>query len=436
MSEDALTRGARYTRGMAKQNTSVYFGPPRDDAESEAFARVLSHSFGRSEQETALWVATHERANLRVLAEHGSVIAGMCLVRMGQHFNGLRVGMVGIQGVGVAPNARGRGAASDLMDRTLRELQTEGVPLSTLYPANQTLYRRSGYEQAGHRFEVRVPLHRIAQRGVMKGGDGLSVREGRVQGADAAKVRSVYAAFAAACQGSLDRNALIWKRIEFPPPIRTEPARLFLIERGRVTEGYVYLTQTASPNAAGAGRYDVVVHDMAAITTSAARRLWAFLAGYSTIGIDLVWMTGPTNPLLLALPEQTYKPMTLKDHWMLRIVDLKGAMHERGWPAGMDATLTMNVKDVLLRENNGRWALRVRDGEASTRRLPGRSSTGRSGGLGISCDIGALATLYAGFQAAPQLAMDGRVQGSPESLELAAAVFASTRGVPMLTDMF
>ncbi len=421
---------------MAKRSEAIYFGPARSDAENNAFASVLSHSFGRNEQETGQWVETHARENLRVLVSGQRVTGGLFLVRMGQYFNGQRVTMVGIQGVGVAPDARGRGTASDMMDRTLRELHAEGCPISALYPANQTLYRRSGYEQAGHRFEVRIPLHRIAQRGSMNGGDGLTICEGRAEGVDAAKVRAVYATFAAACQGSLDRNTLVWKRIEFPPPTRHEPARLFLIERGRVPEAYVYLAQLATPSGAGAGRYDVVVHDMAAITASAAQRLWAFLAGYSTIGNDLIWMTGPTNPLLLALPEQTYKPMTLKDHWMLRIVDLKRAMQERGWPAGMDATLRLNVKDELLRENNGCWALRVRDGAASLRRLPGRSPAHRSGGPAISCDIGALATLYAGFQSATQLAMDGRVHGSPESVELAAAVFASTRGAPMLTDMF
>jgi predicted acetyltransferase len=307
------------------------------------------------------------------------------------------------------------------------------VPISTLYPANQTLYRRLGYEQAGHRFEVRIPMQRISARVAMRTRDGLTLREARSEGTAATRVRELSAQFAAACQGSLDRNELLWKRIELPPPNRTEPARLFLIERGRALEAYVYLTQVTQPTGAGAGRYDVFVQDMAAITPAATDRLWAFLAGYSTVGNDLVWMTGPTNPLLLALPEQTYKPMTLRDHWMLRLVNPKPALELRGWPAGLSAKLTLEVSDDLLRANTGRWSLSVADGQARVRKLD-RAIKPR--GPLIKCDIGALATLYAGFQSAGQLAMVGRIQGSADSIELASSVLASTRGVPMLTDMF
>ncbi len=424
---------------MAKRKTAPaeYFGPPRTDDESTAFAHVLAHSFGRTDAEAGGWLATHDRENVRVLSSGKSVDAGLSLVRMGQYFGGLAVPMVGIQGVGVAPGARGRGVASELMVQTLRELHTEGTPLSTLYPANQTLYRRLGYEQAGHRFEVRIPLHRIGARASMRSADGLTVREARVAeqgGSDvAARVRQVASVFAATCQGSLERNELLWKRIELPPPTRTEPSRLFLIERGNVLEGYVFLTQTVTPTGAGAGRYDVFVQDMAAITPRAINRLWAFLAGYSTVGNDLVWMTGPANPLLVALPEQTYKPMTLRDHWMLRIVDMKCAMTHRGWPRGLDARLTLRITDDILRANSGAWSLSVSDGRARVRKLEGG---GKPRGAAIKCDIGALSTLYAGFMSAQQLAMVERVEGSPDALELASAAFASTRGVPMLTDMF
>ena len=424
-----------YPRLMAKRQTSsnVYYGPLRTDEESSSFAHVLAHSFGRTDAEAGGWLGTHLRGNVRVLSMGNSVDAGLSLVRMAQYFNGTAVPMVGIQGVGVAPGARGRGVASDLMIRTLHELHAEGTPISTLYPANQTLYRRLGYEQAGHRFEVRIPLHRIGSRGSMRGPDGLTVREARSEGDTAARIRAVASTFAAACQGSLERNELLWKRIEFPPPTRTEPSRLFLIERGNSLEGYVYLAQTGSATGAGIGRYDVYVHDMAAITTAAINRLWAFLAGYSTVGNDLVWMTGPTNPLLLALPEQTYKPMTLRDHWMLRIVDMKAALQQRGWPAGLDAKLTIDLKDETLSANTGRWMLSVSDQQAKARKLD-RGSNPR--GASLKCDIGALATLYAGFASAEQLAIVGRVQGSTQSLALASSVFASTRGVPMLTDMF
>lgn len=414
-------------------NSSFYFGPPRTDAESTALAHVLAHSFGRTDAEAAEWVALHDRANIRVLSRAGEVEGGLVLIHMGQYFNGAPIPMLGIQGVGVSPSARGRGVASELMLHALREAREAGTPLSSLYPANQTLYRRLGYEQAGHRFEVHIPLNRIGARAPMRGGDGLSIREARSEGADRDRVRALYSRFAAACQGMLDRNEVVWRRIESPPPARSEPARLFLIERGRTLEGYIFLTQANPPTTSGPNRFNVHIHDMAAITPAAINRLWAFLAGYSTVGNDAIWFTGPTNPLLLALPEQTYKPMLLRDHWMLRIVDLKAALEQRDWPRGIEATLTLDVQDESLRANSGRWSIRCADGRAKARRL---DRGVKSRGPAISCDIGALASLYAGFAPAQHLALSGRVKGDDESIALASALFASTRGVPMLTDMF
>ncbi|MBX3401778.1 MAG: GNAT family N-acetyltransferase [Phycisphaeraceae bacterium] len=414
-------------------NSSVYFGPPRTDAESSALAHVLAHSFGRTDAEAAEWVALHDRANIRVLSRAGEVEGGLVLIHMGQYFNGAPIPMVGIQGVGVAPDARGRGRASELMQRCLREFHSEGTPISTLYPANQTLYRRLGYEQAGHRFEVHIPLHRIGARAPMRGGDGLTVREARCEGPVRVRIRALSTRFASTCQGALDRTDVVWKRIESPSASRGEPSRLFLIERGPTLEGYIFLTQSVPPTTTGPNRFNVNILDMAAITPSAINRLWAFLAGYATVGNDAIWFTGPTNPLLIALPEQTYKPMLLRDHWMLRLVDLKAALEQRAWPRGIDATLTLDVKDENLSGNTGRWSLKVSDERATVRKLA-RGTKPR--GAAIKCDIGALATLYAGFASAEQLALGGRVEGSPDSLAIASALFASTRGVPMLTDMF
>lgn len=420
---------------MPKRQTSpaVYFGPPRTDDETSAFAHVLAHSFGRTDAEAAEWVGHHDRANLRILCSGDEVEGGLILIHMGQYFNGTPIPMVGIQGVGVAPGARGRGVASDLMQRCLREFHAAGTPLSTLYPANQTLYRRLGYEQAGHRFEVHIPLHRIGARAPMRGGDGLSVREARSEGADRECIRALSTRFASSCQGALDRTDPVWKRIEAPSASRGEPSRLFLIERGRELEGYIFLTQSVPPTTTGPNRFNVHIHDMAATTPEAINRLWAFLAGYATVGNELIWFTGPMNPLLLALPEQIYKPMLLRDHWMLRLIDLKSALQLRPWPAAISTKLTLDVQDGSLPANTGRWLFTLAGGKAAVRRLD-RGIDSR--GPVISCDIGALAALFAGFAPAQQLALAGRIKGDDESLALASSLFASTRGVPMLTDMF
>jgi len=106
------------------------------DEHIAGFARVLAHSFARTETETAQWLARHARSDLRVLTDtgNGRVVAGLILIPMGQFFGGRSVPMHGVAGVGVAPEARGQGAAAELMRCALREMPAAGFPISGLYP--------------------------------------------------------------------------------------------------------------------------------------------------------------------------------------------------------------------------------------------------------------------------------------------------------------
>src|SRR6266850_4417815 len=110
------------------------------DRQAEGYARVLAHSFGRSDTEGAGWLTRHTRSHIRVLGEGDEVAAGMIFIPMGQYFGGRSVPMWGVAAVGVAPESRGRGLATELMKRSLEEMHGEGVPIAALYAATQRLY--------------------------------------------------------------------------------------------------------------------------------------------------------------------------------------------------------------------------------------------------------------------------------------------------------
>ncbi|HYO48834.1 MAG TPA: GNAT family N-acetyltransferase, partial [Chloroflexia bacterium] len=101
----------------------------------------------------------------RLSRVNGRLAAGLGYVRMGQWFGGASVPSVGITTVGVAPEHRGTGVGLSMMRAMLEELYEEGMPLSSLYPATTTFYRRIGYERAGQRITYELPL------------DGIDVRE-------------------------------------------------------------------------------------------------------------------------------------------------------------------------------------------------------------------------------------------------------------------
>ena len=140
--------------------TAPQFGPPQGERELAAAEDIVAQAFGSAPEDMRSWRQKVEaaEAHLRVLREGGGVAATIVLIPMGQWFNGRRVPMVGIGGVGVAPARRGQGTATRLMQAALRDIRGQGAPLSVLYPSTQPLYRRVGFEQAGSRFELRVQV--------------------------------------------------------------------------------------------------------------------------------------------------------------------------------------------------------------------------------------------------------------------------------------
>ncbi len=412
-------------------STTYDYIPITTDDHAAQYARILAHSFGRLESESTAWLERFGRESCRVLIADGRAVAGLIAIRMGQFFGGRRIDKIGVAAVGAAPEARGRGVATELMRRCILETHEQGIPISGLYPATQKLYRAVGYEQSGHRFEVRVPLGSIGIKDYE-----LKVRP--IEEADRPRVYALYAREAQNTDGNLDRPPILWDRIERPPPSRVDPARAFVIEGDggageggqRAIEGYVYLTQVMPP-IPNRGKHEVHVHDMLAATPRAARRLWSFLAGYATLGPDLQFYGGPTHPLLATLPEQPYR-MSNMLHWMTRIVHVDKALESRGYPAGLRAALVLNVKDSLIPANSGFYLLEVNDGRATVSRPAVAPPRGAAPML--TCSINGLATLYTAHLAPAALRSIGFIDGDNDAIRAAAAIFAGS--TPWMSDMY
>jgi predicted acetyltransferase len=404
---------------MGDMESEMSYGPATTDAEQAGYARVLAHSFGRVEKESMEWIAKFPRGDTRVLKVGEKVVAGLILIPMGQFFGGASVPMTGVAAVGTAPEARGRGVALEMMQRCVLEMQGSGVPISGLYPATQRLYRMAGWEQSGHRFEVRVPLAKI----------GVREREMEVrplEEADRARVQELYRATARHFDGNLDRAPIGWDRIERPPPNRTDPARAFVVEGHGGIEGYVYLTQQP-PAVPQRGNHEVAVQDMLAATPGAARRLWTFLNSYATMANEMSWYAGPCHPMLAVLNEQPYQ-MTLHMHWMTRVVDVAKALEARGYAPGVRAAVGIEVTDELVGANNGSFVLEVSEGV-------GRVTKGKNiAGPRVKTTVNGLAAMYTGYMSAAALRSVGMVEGDDEAMAALGAVFAG--GVPWMTDMF
>ncbi|MBL9031896.1 MAG: GNAT family N-acetyltransferase [Phycisphaerae bacterium] len=391
---------------------SESFGPV-EEADLSAVARITAHAFAGTPEGSLEWLKLAGTANLRGLRDAGEVQASLVRVPMGVYLGGRSVPMIGIAGVGVAPESRGRGLAGRLMAETIAEIGREGVALSGLYPATQPLYRRVGYEQAGHRFEIRLPLAAID----VPPERTLTIRPLTPEHAPA--VRACYAEFARRFDGPLDRAEYIWARI---PVVRdTTYAGFAAFDAVGELHGYLYVNQRRKPERL---RQELTLSDLAFRTDAGARRLLGFLADFSSLGEDVVFFGGPTHPILAFLSEQK-AVVTGFLNWMLRITCLPAAIEARGYRGVRAAEVHLDITDPLIPDNAGRWVVTVESGA-------GRATRGGRGDLRL--DVGALAPLYSGYCSARQLALQGRASGPDAALDDATAIFSGT--TPWLADMY
>jgi predicted acetyltransferase len=387
------------------------YEPAQAEQDLPSIARMVSLAFGTPIDGVKEWLTRAGVNEVRVLREGAADVACALRVPMGQFFGNKSVPMMGVAGVAVAPECRGRGLATRVMQEFLKEARAEGLPISTLYPATLPLYRRVGFEQAGYWMEYRLPLSRIDVPS-----SGLLVRP--LEEKDLPAIKQCYKSVALGFDGYLDRGEYIWRRITHP---RQGDATGFIIESpdGNAA-GYVFIRQERLPSM----RHDVHVTDICAATPTSAARLLNFLSEFGSVGEEAVFFGGPLHPLVQLLGEQKFK-IAFREYWMVRILDVAAALSARGYLPGLHAEVHLDVGDDLFPDNAGRYVLSVSDG---------RGKVHRGGNGTVRLNIRALASLYTGFVTPHGLRVLGRIEGDDASLRAVGAIFAG--GTPSMPDMF
>ena len=365
------------------------------DAEQRlALERILQMSFALP---TISWATFFERVGhdrLRIVVENDNVVGGLAAYRLAQFFGGASVPVAGIAGVGIAPDARGRGLAKSMLTKTLGELR-ETSPLAGLYASTTTLYRHCGFEQAGTAMYFSAPLASFPRGDRFLPCTALPPKTHE-------PLHEAYEKRARAWTGHLDRTQAIWERVVDP---YDDVAYAYVVDGG-----YIVFQQRPKPDSI---HFRVVVRDVTMTTRASAQRILGFLHDLRSLADEIVWRGVNADPLLSLLPEQTH---TVKRHerWMLRVLDVERALAMRGWPK-LRAEVHLAVHDAHFAENAGRFVLSIEDGRGEAKR----------GGRGdVTLDVRALGALYSGFQTPYALRAAGLLDGDGDSLATLAAIFA------------
>src|SRR5690606_14453707 len=374
----------------------------------DAFARVMGESFGGDAQQHQGWIQRIGADGIRIARTAAEpCVGGLGVLPFGMWIGGRAVSCTGISAVAVAPHVRGTGLAKALVRDALLEAHREGVALSGLYPATLSVYRGVGFGQAGLRVQTRVPISTLGAPS--QGQRALPAR--RVLPSDHAAVEALYERVASRHDGWLRRNAYIWSRVNRPP--RGAVAECYLIgpEDGP-PEGHLGIQRVMRPDSLF---HDLLLTDVSLETPRAIERFWSFLAAHGSLAEDALLPLDPSDAVLGLLPEPTFRA-TVRDAWMLRLVDLDAAFTQRGWRPGARGTLEFELDDPLITANGGRWRLQVEDGSA-------RLEPGGSGALRI--DMPGLSSLYSGFRDVRSLVQLGRADvRDPAVIEQAQALFS------------
>jgi predicted acetyltransferase len=348
--------------------------------------------------------------NFRIIRGLEQLAGGLATLDMGQWWGGERVPMTGIAAVGIAPEYRGSGAAIALMQHTLKELYARGIPLSALYPAVQTLYRKVGYEQGGSWCIWEVPTNAIQLRE-----QPLPVQP--VVRINRQVFHELYHQQAKLTHGYLDRHPAIWERLIQTD--KNEIAYAYFIGTKDQPEGYIIFTQERTQD----GEI-IFVKDWVLKTVAAAQTFWSFLARHRSQIQRVRWKSSAIDTLTLVLPEQTAK-MSSQFRWMLRIVDVVKALEMRGYPSGIQAELHLEIQDNLLPGNNGKFILSVANGR-------GEVTKGGKGELQLN--IRELAPLYTSLFTPYHLQIAGKLEGTETAILAAMQIFADAS--PWMADFF
>lgn len=347
--------------------------------------------------------------NIRVMRRGAEVLGGLAIIPMGQWWGDRRVPIAGIASVCVAPEYRGQGAATTLMQGLLNELYERGTPVSTLYPAVPKLYRSMGYDEAGTRYRWRVDSNDLEPQ-------RPSLPIHRMENPSADQLRSLQQRHAQIHTGNLDRHSALWHNI-----LDASEVSLFAYQFGPpdAPEGYVIFQQL---------NYEknefIILRDWALTTPAALQTFWAFMASHRSQIDRIGWCSGLIDPLATVLADQIAETVG-GDRWMVRIINVDNALEARSYPVGCSTQLYLTVQDEQLSQNTDTFCLSVNNGEGTV---------SRQSGNGLTLSIRALASLYSGFLSPDQLGWMGQLEGSTEARAIATQLFMSSS--PWMPDFF
>ncbi|MCY3812673.1 MAG: GNAT family N-acetyltransferase [Gammaproteobacteria bacterium] len=338
--------------------------------------------------------------------------------------NGNAVKLAGVSTIGTQPEHRRQGLVRRIHTRAFGEMRDAGQNVAALWASQAAIYQRYGYAMTTvlRRYTVDTVDIRFHDDDE---GDGRVARVDLDEAYDV--VKGVYIQFIADRMCYLHRAKALWLQNALEPVEADGPIWVAVCyDADDEPQGYVIYTLRAGKVDHAARGQELVVRDLAWLTPDAYRSLWRFIASHDLVG-RVRWNNAPADdPAFEYFMEPRLLNTEDREGAWFRIVDVVGALTERGYDEEGELTIGL-AADPLTPWNDGTW--RLTTGADGAHMQPSNEAPE------IELSSKALASLYTGFRSATELANWGLLDGDPRAIATANAVFR-TRHAPHTPDHF
>ncbi len=406
--------------------------PLRPD-ETTRFVELSYYSFaGRSPDERAADFGRRVSAerNVLVAVDGDEIVSQVLMYELGVWIDGVRFPSAGLANVATVPERARHGHASQLLKAALAWMRdTLGVATATLYATVHPLYDGLGWALAEDALRYTGPPAAFRPSPYLPVEEGGRIERRPATVDDVDLLEPLYREFAMPRCGYLDRPRWFWEdvvlRTRAPQP---RWVGLWYRADGQLS-GYV-LYDLNGPVLGPRPESELRVYELMADRPEGFHALLSFVSAHHlwgrvelNAGRDVPWLS------LVANPHQLDAQASLRQHFMLRIVDVPRAVClKRSVSPVSNGDVALAIRDDVCPWNHGTWLIGWRDGRWICEAAPDREPD-------AMLDIRTLATLFTGRLSVRQAVDVGAVRVRDDSRDVLQTLF-STAYPPHSPDSF
>lgn len=364
------------------------------ESDLDDIARLLTLAFAFNRRRAEEYLLHVGLGALHVVKDaQGRLLATSALLPTAHVLGGGPVPAASIAHVAIAPEARGQGLARPFMAALCHAARDGGAAVVSLFASARPVYRKCGFELAGHEVVYEADLGAVPQgRGDF---EPLDLRDPRIAAAYARKV--------VAGAGLIKRGAPHWDEL------LREPVGALAAYGVGGAQLDAYMIIDAHDERC------LEVRDWYARDGAAARAILAFLGRFRSVYPVARWHGAPQGDELVgAMPDKGWR-LVHQEEWLMRVLDPAAALAARRY---LPERASLGVR--LLQDDGSEamaFGLDVEDGVGRIAQDTGDRPT-------VRLPLAALGSLLTGFRSASALARRGDLFGDDRALRLCDLAFA------------